>query len=212
MRWNAVAGVVAAAMTLLPQALVGQGDGHMDRTEEIRLARSAGPPSVSADAAVWVLEDGRFAKAVEGSNGFACLVVREAGSPGTLAPHCLDPLAVETVLPAFQMEARMSAEGAGPDEIQEAVVQAFESGALTLPSGPAYAYMLSNGQRLGEAGRWKPHFMLYVPYLTNADVGGDPRRPEFPFVGPREGHPLSTLVIVTTEFVDPSQVSDGDSR
>jgi hypothetical protein len=66
--------------------------------------------------------------------------------------------------------------------------------------------MLSAGQRLGAAGNFKPHFMLYVPYVTNADIGGDPQRQEFPFVGPYENHPLSTVVIIMDEFVDPASV------
>jgi len=49
--------------------------------------------------------------------------------------------------------------------------------------------------------------MLYVPYVTNADIGGDPSRQEFPFVGPYEGHPLSTVVVIMEEFVDPMSVS-----
>ena len=37
-------------------------------------------------------------------------------------------------------------------------------------------YMLSSGQRLvaddgREVGAWKPHFMLYVPYLESEEVG-----------------------------------------
>ena len=48
--------------------------------------------------------------------------------------------------------------------------------------------------------------MLYVPYVTNADIGGDPARQEFPFVGPYENHPLSTVVVIMEEFVDPTDV------
>lgn len=203
-----VVGGLMMVVSAAPQSLDAQNGDRLDRAEEVRLARSAGPPAVSAEASVYVLERDGFVQAIDGSNGFVCLVVRSPGDAATLAPHCLDPLAAKTVLPAFEMEARMAAEGADASQIRNAVVEAFESGELELPSGPAYAYMLSSGQHLGQAGKWKPHFMMYVPYLTNADVGGDPSRPQFPFVGPLEGHPLSALVVVTTEFVDPSQVSD----
>ena len=67
--------------------------------------------------------------------------------------------------------------------------------------------MLSSGQRIGpNGGNFKPHFMLYIPYITNAEIGGDPTQPEFPFVGPFENHPLSTVVVVMEEFVDPTSV------
>ena len=193
--------LLAALALVAPSALHAQQS--LTEADEIALARSAGPPDISAHADVYVLRKDRFVRVVEGTNGFSCLVVREAADPDVLAPHCLDPLATETVLPAFDLEARLHADGLSADEIQDRVTDAFQRGDLALPSGPAYAYMLSSGQHLGQAGKWKPHFMMYVPYLTNEDVGGNPRTPQFPFVGPRENHPLSTLVIVMTEFVDP---------
>jgi hypothetical protein len=72
--------------------------------------------------------------------------------------------------------------------------------------------MLSSGQKLGPAGRWKPHFMIYMPYATDADVGGSRDTPWFPFVGPVVNHPHSTLVIVMTEFVSPDDVTVPTTR
>src|SRR5271169_4611179 len=47
-----------------------------DRDAEIALARSAAPPSVSQDATVMVLGRHGYETAVEGKNGFVCLVER----------------------------------------------------------------------------------------------------------------------------------------
>jgi hypothetical protein len=47
-----------------------------DRSEEIAMARSAAPVSISSDADVLVLGDGGFETAVKGKNGFVCLVER----------------------------------------------------------------------------------------------------------------------------------------
>src|SRR6202047_2415220 len=47
-----------------------------DRNAEIALARSAAPPSISQDATVMVLGRHGYETAVEGKNGFVCLVER----------------------------------------------------------------------------------------------------------------------------------------
>src|SRR6202041_3073642 len=47
-----------------------------DRDAEIALARTAAPPSISRDATVMVLGRHGYETAVEGKNGFVCLVER----------------------------------------------------------------------------------------------------------------------------------------
>jgi len=212
-RWIRLQGTVAAAMTLglglatAPASAQGPGYPELSRDEELRLAMSAGPLTVSEDADVYIMGKAGFEKAVRGTNGWACLVVRSASNRIQLAPHCLNPTAVETVLPAMLVEGELQARGLSQGAISEDMQRRWDDGDLPLPSGPAYAYMLSSGQRLGPQGsRFKPHFMLYVPYASNASIGGDLEHQEFPFVGPYENHPLSTIVIVMPEFVDPADV------
>jgi hypothetical protein len=48
----------------------------MDRDAEIALARSAAPPSIASDATVMVLGKHGYETAVEGKNGFVCIVGR----------------------------------------------------------------------------------------------------------------------------------------
>ncbi len=48
----------------------------MDRTAEIALARSAAPEAISRDAEVLVFGRHGFATAVQGKNGFVCIVER----------------------------------------------------------------------------------------------------------------------------------------
>lgn len=196
---TALAGSAGAAQTMeFPE---------LSRDAELRLAMSAGPLTVSSAADVYVMGSGGFERAIAGTNGWACLVVRAARNKAQLAPHCLNPDAAETVLPAFLREAEMQARGMDAEAIDAELERLFADGELQLPAGPAYAYMLSEGQRLGrDGGNFKPHFMLYLPYATNEAVGGDPERMQFPFVGPYEGHPLSTVVVVMTEFVSPDDV------
>jgi hypothetical protein len=192
-----------------PTLARAQGDGYpkLTRTEELRLAMSAGPLTVSRRADVYVMGRSGFEKAIEGSNGWACIVVRSASDRSQLAPHCLNPAAVASVLPAFLLEGKLQARGWDGKATQDEMLRQFANGEIPMPSGPAYAYMLSKGQRIGpNGGNFKPHFMLYVPYASNESIGGDPRRMQFPFVGPYENHPLSTVVIIMEEFVDPAAV------
>jgi hypothetical protein len=202
----AIATVGAAVVTTGTTPLAAQDQVDLDRDQEVRLAMSAGPLAISQEADVYVFGGHGFTKEVEGTNGYACMVIRSAANPDALAPHCFSPDATESVLPAKLEEGRLIAAGGTQEQVSEALMRDFNDGSLPLPSGNAYAYMLSSGQRLGAAGRWKPHFMLYIPYATNEDVGGVPGSPAFPFVGPEVNHPHSTMVIVMTEFVDPADV------
>ncbi|MGA7624314.1 MAG: hypothetical protein WCA91_12095 [Candidatus Acidiferrales bacterium] len=52
-----------------------------DRNSEIAMARSAAPPSISADAEVLFLGRHGYETAVKGKNGFVCLVERSWMSP-----------------------------------------------------------------------------------------------------------------------------------
>ncbi len=203
--------LVAFLAVVLVSGLIADGAAAQDypdltRTEEMRLALSAGPLSVSSGADVYMMAKSGFERIREGDNGWACLVVRSASNRSILAPHCLNPPAAETVLPSMLREGQLQARGMDADAIEAELRRQYSSSELPLPSGPAYAYMVSEGQRLGTAGNFKPHFMLYIPYITNAAIGGDPAKQEFPFVGPIENHPLSTVVIIMDEFVDPDQV------
>jgi len=115
----------------LADGLRAQTDGYpeLSREQEIRLAMSAGPPGIHEQAEVWVMGRRGFEKAVEGSNGWACLVVRAASNRGQLAPHCLNPHAVQTVLPAFQREAEMQMRGMDAEANDETLL-AFLEGTL----------------------------------------------------------------------------------
>src|ERR1041385_1575939 len=79
-----------------------------NREDEIALARSAAPPSISDDAEVLVLGEHGYETAVKGKNGFVCMVERswDAGfdapefwNPKIRGPNCFNPVAVRTVLP-----------------------------------------------------------------------------------------------------------------
>src|SRR5471030_2437519 len=79
-----------------------------DRNAEIALARSAAPESISRDAAVMVLEPHGYETAVQGKNGFVCMVERswtagidhpEFWNPKLRGAICFNPAAARTYLP-----------------------------------------------------------------------------------------------------------------
>src|ERR1700729_2354642 len=88
----------------------------MGRDAEIALARSAAPPSISQDATVMVLGRHGYETAVEGKNGFVCLVERawngsfekdrEFWNPKNQGPDCLNPPSARTVLPILLMRTK----------------------------------------------------------------------------------------------------------
>ena len=78
------------------------------QADEIALARSAAPASISGDAEVMVLGNHGYETAAKGKNGFTCLVLRswansfgdaEFWNAGIRSPICYNPAAVSSVLP-----------------------------------------------------------------------------------------------------------------
>ena len=146
----------------------------MPREAEIALARSAAPASVSAEARVLVFTDTGFVVADSGSNGVTCMVNRSW--PASLEPHCFDAEASQTILPIELRRTMLHHRGLGVAEVNREIADGLAAGRFRLPRRPAMSYMMSREQQLigddgSPAGRWRPHIMLYFPFLTNAEVG-----------------------------------------
>lgn len=181
----------------------------LPRAEEVALARSAAPPAISDAATVLVLERGGYVVAEEGTNGVTCFVDRTW--PESLEPHCFDAEGSRTILPMRLRIAELRERGESREAIERDIADGLRSGRFRLPRRPAMSYMLSSGQVLyndrGErVGRWKPHLMIYFPYLTGAELGlNGPPSAEAPFVVD-EGKPTANILVVVSEFVDPEPV------
>lgn len=147
----------------------------MDRAHEIALARSAAPASVSAKARVLVFDGNDFV-AVDsgGGNGVTCVVNRSW--PESIEPHCYDEEASRTVPPVSLRRMVLRHRGLNDQEIEREIATKLSTGVYKMPRRPAMTYMMSAAQVLySDGGRmvgpWKPHLMIYVPYLSAADVG-----------------------------------------
>lgn len=211
MRSRVVHAAVAISLGTLPGGAAAQGVAELIRVpeaEEIRLARSAAPASVSAEATIWVWRDGQFEVAVEGTNGNACMVSRSRAR--SIEPICYDAEGARTILPVEQRRVVLRLQGLSPDAVDAEIQRLVEAGHLPLPSRPVLSYMMSAGQRLvaddgREVGAWRPHLMLYWPYLEAADVGL--QGVGLPVFVAREGEPFAHLITVVPDFIEPATVA-----
>lgn len=152
-----------------------------DRTAEIALARSAAPASISRDATVLVLDRKGYETAVQGKNGFVCMVDRswsaafdwdEFWNPKVRAAVCLNPQAVHSLLPIDRLRTRMVMAGRSKAEIMSALKAAFDSRQLPEPETGAMSYMMSKSAYLTNQGSHDlPHVMFYTR-LRNGDDWG----------------------------------------
>jgi hypothetical protein len=147
-----------------------------DRNAEIALARSAAPPSISRDAKVMVLGPQGYATAVEGKNGFVCMVERawmnpfdspEFWNPKNRSPICLNPPAARTVLPITLMRTKLVLAGKSKEEIKESIKAAIEKKELPQLEAGAMSYMMSKDAYLTDKGGHNmAHLMFYAPLGT----------------------------------------------
>jgi hypothetical protein len=150
--------------------------------DEITLARSAAPPSISAEATILVLSRQGYETAVEGTNGFVCFIQRswaasfddaEFWNPKIRAPNCFNALAARTELPQYLKRTQWVLAGAGKEQLIAATRSAFADRSFRTPELGAVSFMLSKEGYLNDeaAGPWLPHVMLFVPHGQTAAWG-----------------------------------------
>lgn len=151
-----------------------------DRNAEIAMARSAAPPSISADAEVLVLGRHGYETAVKGSNGFTCLVERswmsqfdfaQFWNPKMRGPICFNPPAVHSILPLSIKRTDLVLAGLSKPQIIDGIKAYVAKGLPPLEPGAMCFMMSPQGYLNDDAGHWVPHLMFYIP-LTDAKVWG----------------------------------------
>jgi hypothetical protein len=158
-----------------------------DRNAEIALARSAAPEAISRDATILVLGRHGYETAVEGKNGFVCVVERgwmgpfdgdfaaNFWNPKVRGPICFNPPAARSVLPLTYKRTGMILAGKSKAQIIDALKAAYEKKELPLLEPGAMSYMMSKDQYLTDHGdhRWIAHLMFYTPLMNAAVWGAD---------------------------------------
>jgi len=180
--------------------------------EEIALARSAAPKSISADAEVLTLGDHGYQTAVTGKNGFVCIVERswatdfddpQFWNPKLRAPMCYNAIAARTVLPSYLERTGWVLSGISTDEMITRTKAEIAASTYLLPGPGTLVYMMSKQGNLNDTvGHWHPHLMFFVAHTDEAAWGAN-----------LDGSPIfaaqSHLEPVTTYFVPVSKWSDG---
>jgi len=159
--------------------------------QEIALARSAAPPSISMHATVMVLGAHGYVTAVKGTNGFVCLVQRSWDNeqsvkrarfwnPKIRSAFCYNSAGAQSILPEYLLKTQWALAGASKAEIGDRDEAAWAAGKVEEPAAGAMCYMMSKHSWGvgGNPGAWRPHLMFYFPARQapdwGANLGGTP--------------------------------------
>jgi hypothetical protein len=184
-----------------------------DRNAEITLARSAAPESISNDATVLVLGKQGYETAVEGKNGFVCVVESawmspsdspEFWNPKLRGPICFNPPAARSVLPITYKRKEMALAGRTKAEIMEGSKAAFEKGELKPLEAGAISYMMSKSAYLTDNDDHNlAHLMFYTPLLDSAVWGADlPKSPVMANPQFKGAQPINVFVVPVGRWSD----------
>jgi hypothetical protein len=156
----------------------------MDRNAEIALARSAAPESISRDAKIIVFARYGYETAVDGKNGFVCVVERswmlpfdnpEFWNPKVRLPLCMNPPGARSHLPLTFKTAELALGGASKSQMSDRIKAVFDNKKLPLPEPGSMCYMMSKqqyfGDKIGNAG--DSHLMFWFPQGEHVTWGAE---------------------------------------
>jgi hypothetical protein len=160
--------------------------------KEIELALKAAPAHLRNEATVYIFGKRGYEKSRTGTNGFNCMVNRDGTQTGdyTLHPTCWDPEGSRTILPVMLRVGELIAQNKSAAEIKRDIDDGFDQGRFQSPGKSGIAYMLTGDVKFdSKTGQlastvFPPHYMIYAPGVTNADIGmsKDATTPGLPFV------------------------------
>ena len=171
----------AAAQTDTYPRMAAIGQYQMEESAEIQLARSAAPNSISGDATILVLRRQGYETAVQGKNGFVCMVGRswlaafdwpEFWNPKVRAADCMNPQSARSMVPIVLLRSRMVMAGRSKAEVLSAVKAAFENKQVPPLESGAMDYMMSKTAYLTDEGEHnEPHLMFLTAGMDAKDWG-----------------------------------------
>jgi hypothetical protein len=180
-------------------------------SEEVALARSAAPTSISGDAEVLTLGNHGYETAMKGKNGFVCLVERSWGAgfddaefwnPKIRAPICFNSAAAGTVLPGYLERTEWVLAGSSKSDMIARAKAAIAADRFVMPKPGAMCYMMSKQGYLSDAaGHWHPHLMFFLAHTDGAAWGANlDGSPIFAAQGDPE--PVTTFFVPVTKWSD----------
>ena len=185
-----------------------------DPNDEVALARTAAPQAISSDAKILVLGWRGYETAIEGKNGFVCMVERswispfnssEFWNPKIRVPLCYNPAAARSILPLTIKRTEMVLAGLSKAQMIDSIKAGFDNKELPTPEPGAMSYMMSRAGHLNDAlGHYVPHLMFYFPQTDKSSWGAD--LPDSPVtLNPqfRDGpEPITEFVIAVGKWSD----------
>jgi hypothetical protein len=188
MVWKSAAALgavlLASAAQAAPLAAMAPLDQYMmPPADEIALAKTAAPPSISDNATIMVLTPRGYETAVTGSNGFVCVVDRAwlaefvnpiFWNPVVRGPDCLNPAAARSVLPHYLERTKWALAGLTIPQMIERTKAELAAKTYVMPEAGAMSFMMSKQQKLGSQGmHWHPHLMFFVATANDTDMGAN---------------------------------------
>lgn len=211
----------SAQDTATPYAKMAPVDQYLmaDRAAEIALARTAAPESIARDAEVMVLGRHGFETAVQGRNGFVCIVGRgwtaaadpDFWNPRVRVPMCVNAAAAHSYLLRVRKETAWGLEGRTAAQIQEAAAAAIASRQLPPMEPGAMCYMMGREGYGGDtAPHWPSHLMFFYSDTDPAIWGANlPGSPIIAVSDPVEH--LTQFVVVVQHWSDGTEFHEGSA-
>lgn len=180
-------------------------------SEEVALARSAAPKSISGGAEVLTLGDHGYETTMKGKNGFVCLVERSWGAgfddaefwnPKIRAPICLNPAAARTVLPGYLERTEWILAGSSKSDMIARTRAAIAANRFVMPEPGAMCYMMSKQGYLSDAdGHRHSHLMFFLAHTDGTAWGANLEGS--PIVAAQgDPEPVTTFLVPVTKWSD----------
>lgn len=212
----------AAQETAQPYPVMAPIDQYLmaNQNEEIALARTAAPESISRDAEVQVLRRHGFETAVKGKNGFVCIVGRGWSSaadpdfwnPKVRVPMCMNAPAARTYLLRITKITDLTLAGRTLTQVNDAMAAAVAKNELPPMEPGAMCYMMGKQGYGGDvAPHWPAHLMFFSSDADPAIWGANlPGSPIVAIADPQEH--LTQFVIPTQKWSDGTDVPVTDHK
>ena len=158
-----------------------------DQGAEIALAQSAAPDSISRDASVLVLRPHGYETAVQGKNGFVCIVGRgwsaaadpDYWNPKVRVPMCLNAAAAGAYLLRITKITNLALAGQTLTQVNDSIAAGLARKELPPMEAGSMCYMMSKEGYGGDvAPHWPSHLMFFYsdvdPAIWGANAPGSP--------------------------------------
>ena len=164
---------------------------------EVKLALSALPPPLRANASVYVLDPGKgYELEHSGDNTESCFVGRTEWRfanyrDDVFVPICYDAAGAKSYMRVWFDVAELRAQGLEPQAMRTEIEARFHNGTYRAPDRPGISYMTAPLMRTYTSSDSKdtdsvmtmsaPHVMYYAPNVTGKEVGSQACPPCGPY-------------------------------